>query len=425
MLGKSYTPKLIPVNQLRSTPGLAPDRWESVGSDPEFRLEQIPHGWVKLSFIASSETPVDFTLYVYGEDGFLKEKIDVGSVSDKEKIYTALMLLDPDVSALRLDPGKFPTRFLIKRLRLKKLTEIEVLGWTSWNYFWERENLSFRAFFGALLRALSALREGGRRGLRAHALERIEAVAAIQKHHYGLWIKQHTPTVEELQKMARHSVELPLKPAFSILMSARDAEEYSVKRSVESVLTQAYPYWELVIVDDDITKPSIMRILQSYEARDRRIKATGCAGYGQLSATLEGALSFAKGDFVCLMENTDAISPDALFEFARLLNSHPHTDMIYSDEDRMDANGGRFEPFFKPEWSPEYVEAFMYTGRFACYRKEIAKRGGGFRKEYESACEYDFLLRFTEQTQKIGHVAKILYHRSVSRTNAAAPSEEP
>ena len=424
MLRRTYKPKLVPVNQLRCV-SEETDQWESTGPDPEFQLKAAPSGWVRLSFIASSEIPVDFTLYAYGEDGCLKAKsFNIGFVTDKEKSYSTTIFLDSDVSTLRLDPGDCPTRFVIREVKLAKMTEMHMLARTSWNFFYEKKNRSFGALFGTFTRALTALRAGGRRGLHTHALERVKAVSDIHTHHYDLWIRQHTPTSEELRKMARHSVDLPHKPAFSILIPTCDPEEYSMKRCIESILFQAYPYWELFIVDDAVTKPPIRKLLQSYEASDQRIRSIGCDGNGHLPATLNRAFSFAKGDFVCLMESADEISPDALFEFAQLLNRHPDTDMIYSDEDRIDANGGRFEPFFKPDWSPEYAEAFIYTGRFACYRTEIARRVGGFRADYESACEHDFLLRFTEQTQKIGHIAKILYHRRVNRSTATTPSED-
>ena len=424
MLRRTYKPKLVPINQLRPVSEKT-DQWESTGPDPEFQLKAAPSGWARLSFIASSEKPVDFTLYAYGRDGCLKAKsFNIGFVTDKEKSYSTTIFLDSDVSTLRLDPGDCPTRFVIREVKLAKMTEMHMLARTSWNFFYEKKNRSFGALFGTFTRAFTALRAGGRRGLHAHALERVKAVSDMHTHHYDLWIRQHAPTSEELTKMARHSVDLPHKPAFSILIPTCDPEEYSMKRCIESILFQVYPYWELFIVDDAVTKPPIRKLLQSYEARDQRIRSIGCDGNGHLPATLNRAFSFAKGDFVCLMESADEISPDALFEFAQLLNRHPDTDMIYSDEDRIDASGGRFEPFFKPDWSPEYAEAFIYTGRFACYRTEIARRVGGFRADYESACELDFLLRLTEQTQKIGHIAKILYHRRVNRSTATTPSED-
>ena len=303
------------------------------------------------------------------------------------------------------------------------MSEVEVPPRTSWKYFWK--NLSVSALCGAFLGAASALRAGGFGALRAHIVARIAAVAGTQRHCYALWVRRHVKGPEELSKMHQQSVQLPYKPTFSLLMRSCNTEEHALTHAVESVLAQAYPYWELLVVHDIPVEMRIQALFESYQARDSRVKSIVWPSQGALpSAPLDNALSIAEGEFICLMGNNDEISPDALFQFARYLNCSPATDMIYSDEDRIRTDGGLFEPFFKPDWSPEYAEAFMYTGRLACYRTDLARRAGGFRPEYASAWEYDFMLRFIEKTQKIGHVADILYHRSASAPGAADCSEE-
>jgi hypothetical protein len=41
-----------------------------------------------------------------------------------------------------------------------------------------------------------------------------------------------------------------------------------------------------------------------------------------------------------------------LYEVAALLQDHPDADLIYSDEDKIDDAGRRFEPYFKTDWNP-------------------------------------------------------------------------
>ena len=52
----------------------------------------------------------------------------------------------------------------------------------------------------------------------------------------------------------------------------------------------------------------------------------------------------------------------------------------------------------------------MYTAHFACYRMEIVRRVEGFRKEFNGAQDYDFMLRFSEHMKRVAHVPKVLYH---------------
>ena len=217
------------------------------------------------------------------------------------------------------------------------------------------------------------------------------------------------------------ALDLAHTPFFSIVMPVYNVEEVWLRKAIDSVLAQVYPHWELCIADDASTKPHVRATLQEYQERDKRIKVLYRTENGHISAATNSALSLATGDFICPMDHDDEISPDALFEFARLLNERSHTDMIYSDEDKIDASGNRFEPFFKPDWSPEYLETCMYTGHFACYRTDIVKKIGGFRIGYEGSQDHDFVLRFTEQTKQIEHIPKIFYHwRTISESAASS-----
>ena len=92
-----------------------------------------------------------------------------------------------------------------------------------------------------------------------------------------------------------------------------------------------------------------------------------------ISAALNAALTLAGGDFAAFLDHDDEITPDALFEIVSHLNTHPDTDLLYSDEDKLDRKGARCDVFFKPDWSPEALEGCMYTAHFACYRMDIVR----------------------------------------------------
>ncbi len=85
---------------------------------------------------------------------------------------------------------------------------------------------------------------------------------------------------------------------------------------------------------------------------------------------------------------------------------------IYSDEDKIDKNGNRKDPFFKPDWSPDLFLSHNYLCHFSVVRKTLIDSVGGFRKGYEGSQDYDLFLRCTEKISPsaIGHIPKILYH---------------
>ena len=272
-------------------------------------------------------------------------------------------------------------------------------------------------------------RSGGFAGLKKYIDDIIDAnydvsrlirASLQQEEAYRAWVQKYTPTPPELHEMAGKAARLSYKPFFSILTPVYNVEEVWLRKAIDSVLAQVYPHWELCIADDASTKPHVRATLREYQERDKRIKVLYRTENGHISAATNSALSLATGDFICLMDHDDEIAPDALFEFARLLSERPDTDMIYSDEDKTGAKGNHFEPVFKPDWSPEYLETCMYTGHFACYRADIAKKMGGFRVGYEGSQDHDFVLRLTEQTGRIEHVPKVLYHWRVIPQSAAA-----
>lgn len=95
----------------------------------------------------------------------------------------------------------------------------------------------------------------------------------------------------------------------------------------------------------------------------------------------------------------------ALYECAAAFNSDPTLDFISFDEDVMKEDGTRSEPYFKPDWSPDLLEATNYIGSAACY--DLAKAQGILAS---SAGLYDFVLRFSEKSSQRTHIRRVLMH---------------
>ncbi|MFM6206990.1 glycosyltransferase family 2 protein, partial [Planktothrix sp.] len=186
---------------------------------------------------------------------------------------------------------------------------------------------------------------------------------------------------------------------------------------------QIYPYWEFCIADDASPSPHVKAVLEEYQTQDSRIKLIYRTQNGHISASSNSALELATGEFITLLDHDDTITPDALYEVALLLNRNPDLDMIYSDEDKISPNGNLINPYFKPEWCPESFLSRMYTCHLGTYRRSIIEEIGGFRIGYEGAQDYDLVLRFTEKTQKIAHIPKVLYHWRMHSGSTAGGSE--
>lgn len=215
-------------------------------------------------------------------------------------------------------------------------------------------------------------------------------------------------------------------PKISILIPVYNVLDRHLIPCIESVLNQVYTNWELCLADDCSSWKSVKETLAKYEDNEK-IKIVYRTENGHISRCTNSALEIATGEFVAFMDCDDVLRPNALYEVVKKLNENPKLDFIYSDEDKIDDDGfNRHMPHFKPDWSPDTLMSHMYTCHFGVYRRSIANEIGGLRAGYEGAQDYDFTLRFTEKTNKIAHIDKILYHwRERKESTALDPSAKP
>lgn len=138
-----------------------------------------------------------------------------------------------------------------------------------------------------------------------------------------------------------------------------------------------------------------------------------------ISIASNKALFLANGEFVAFLDHDDTIEPNALYEIIKLLNNHPDTDLIYTDEDKINIKDERFDPFFKPDFSIDLLLSMNYIIHLLVIRRNLVSEVGGFRKKYDGSQDYDLILRIIEKTNKIFHIPKVLYHWRTVKTSAA------
>ena len=257
----------------------------------------------------------------------------------------------------------------------------------------------------------------------AHYLE----IGFLERRHptdqYSDWLKLQRSKEPSAEKYNQIIKQLRYQPRFSVIVPVFNTDPAALRAMLNSVLDQVYPYWELCLANDGSTEPQVRTILDEYQGRSHSIKVHHSPTTRHISATSNAALEMATGDFVALLDHDDLLDPFALFENACLINERPKADIIYSDEDKINQRGLRYEPFMKPGWSPELLLLQMYTGHLSVYKKGLIDMVGGFREGYEGSQDYDLMLRASELTQEIHHIPKVLYHwRTIEGSTAADPA---
>ena len=228
-----------------------------------------------------------------------------------------------------------------------------------------------------------------------------------RKVTYKSWFKLTKASKEELikQKEYKWAEEAPL---FSIVVPLYRTPKGYLKELIESIEAQTYVKWELCLADGSPDNKLEM-FVKSYQ--DERIKYRYIGENLGISGNTNKAVEMATGDFIVLCDHDDLITPDALFEFAKEIVLDKEVDSIYSDEDKIDEKSyDVFDPSFKPDFNIDMLRSQNYICHLYGVRRELVEKYGMFNSEYDGAQDYDFILRMSEHSRKIAHVAKILYH---------------
>ena len=255
-----------------------------------------------------------------------------------------------------------------------------------------------------------------------------DGAAETQRGTYAHWLKEFDVfTPEKLENLTRQTLALPLQPRFSIILPVHNTPEKYLSKAIDSVRAQIYPHWELCIADDASSAPHIRPLLEHYQRIDHRIRVTFRPENGHIAAASNSALTLATGEYIALLDHDDELRPHALAEVVNAINHQPDLQLIYSDEDKIDEAGNRFDPFFKPDWMPDLLIGHNYLCHFCVCRAETLRSIGGWRAGFDGAQDWDLQLRIVEQTSpaQIVHIPKILYHwRAVAGSTALATSEK-
>lgn len=241
-------------------------------------------------------------------------------------------------------------------------------------------------------------------------------------YDYAEWWNLTKPTDEELA--AQRETVFKLKPKFSIVIPVWKTPEKYLREMIDSIIDQTYSNWELCIADGSPAGHSVEKILKKYAEKDARIRYKVLGENLGIAGNTNAAMEMAKGDFIVLADHDDRLTPDALFECAKAINENPETDVIYSDEDKLDMDGGAlFDPHFKPDFNLDLLTSVNYICHLFVVKKQLVNWAGGFREEFDGAQDYDFIFRCTERAKRIHHIPKVLYHWRCHQDSTASNPE--
>ncbi|MDA9975782.1 glycosyltransferase [Alphaproteobacteria bacterium] len=213
----------------------------------------------------------------------------------------------------------------------------------------------------------------------------------------------------------------------SVVMPVCDPPIEFLRHAINSVITQKYPNWQLCIADDASRDPQVRGVLE-VAARDPRVQVTFRQERGHISAASNTALETATGDIICFLDHDDLLASNALGCIGNAFHQNPDLGMVYSDEDKIDKNGVRFDPHFKPDWNLDLLLSQNYLCHLMSIRRSLVETAGGFTLGMEGSQDHDLALRVAEvlRPEQIGHIRQILYHwRALPGSTAMGADAKP
>lgn len=248
----------------------------------------------------------------------------------------------------------------------------------------------------------------------------------IREARYKLWFYKNYPKQKVLDM--QRSTTFAYAPRISILVPVYNTPIPMLEATLSSVFSQTYTNWELCIADgspnNEIEQYIHQNILSTDSDHRLKVKYIHLTKNLGISENTNAALALATGEYICLLDHDDLLAPSALFEIVHAVNEDPAIDILYSDEDKINYKGtSHSQPYFKSDFNIDLLRSNNYICHLFTVRRSIATELGGFRKEYDGAQDYDFILRCVDYSSNIFHIPKILYHWRIHQNSVAANPE--
>jgi|GEM_PF-300374 len=242
----------------------------------------------------------------------------------------------------------------------------------------------------------------------------VSAISELSdEERYARWIDRNKLTPYLLQRMAQDGARLAgIGPKISLIVPTFNTPAPYLEALIDSVKNQLYPGWQLCLADDASTQPHVRAILERAAAADPRIQVAFRETNGHIVQASNSALALATGDYVGLLDHDDLLSVDALLHIAEAIVANRALNLLYTDEDKLSAEGKRFDPIFKGSFSPEMSLTHNYIQHFTVIRRSLVEEVGGFRQGFEGAQDLDLYLRVLERTspEQVKHLPFVCYH---------------
>lgn len=191
-------------------------------------------------------------------------------------------------------------------------------------------------------------------------------------------------------------------------MPAYNAEKY-VQIAIESILSQTFKDFELIIIDDGSTDGTRKK-LQEYK-HHKKIRLLRNTSNKGISETLNKGIKEAKANIIARMDSDDVCSVSRLEKEFQYLKKNPHKDLVYTDLFYINEKGRKIG---KREYEPKKIASQIHiespiAHATVMFRKNMLKKTGLYQSQFDGAEDYDLWIRAHLANIQFGHIPEQLY----------------
>jgi GT2 family glycosyltransferase len=286
-------------------------------------------------------------------------------------------------------------------------------------YFRAHDDLS------PFINAWSHYRKYGRDEGRAARFIHVESVLEkAQERSYKDWLRifernrrADLRAVESLSAMGPHAISFAVVLVMDAGASATDAAE--VLKALKAQIYDRVTIYAGLMPD---TAPDV-RDLMLKTVDDKRFKISELPVGLSRGAARNRLAALSEDTYIVSIGAADRLDATAFYWMNEAAVDRPA--VLFSDEDRLNAQSARVDPSFKPQFNYELFLTHNMLGAFTLYRRDVFEEVQGYAEDLDSALDYDLAFRVYEQTGSAGfeRVPRMLNHVTAPRADATEQTE--
>ncbi len=218
-----------------------------------------------------------------------------------------------------------------------------------------------------------------------------------RKYYHFVNTGVHQDVVFDLIKRDRTD---PNVPKVSVIMPVYNSEKY-VREAIDSILSQTYSDFELIIINDGSTDSSV-DIVKSYN--DRRIRFINNVSNSGLAVTRNQGLKLARGEYIANLDSDDRSYPERIERQVKLLDIKPDFGLVGTYVEPIDKNGhATLHDIWSFPANADEIPAILFFNNYfaqsATMIRKSALREMGYRLDLPPAEDYDLWIRISENSR--------------------------